>query len=199
MIFFLLEKYFSLFNPFGGGLFSGGGSDRPTRIRPILTLKEEQRHADVVRVRAKNVKGVTSLRLVSTPRPAAIAGNGNQGRPQLANQVLANTTASANGTNGGVDGIIGNTADNLIDVDGTTNDDDEFLTISNPFGSGGECRHNNHCRGSQRCVRRNGKHICTTRYCNVDSDCEDSRLCREQRCRRCRRCRDELQATVPKG
>ena len=155
------------------------------------------------------------MRLVSTSPPPPTSNsnapgnqavNQNQPGAQFANQVLAGAPlanqqipgfpgqAGPQLANQGLDGSV---IDNIVDVDNPV--EDEFLTLANPWGSGGECRHNNHCRGSQRCVRRNGKHICTTRYCNVDSDCEDSRLCRDQRCRRCRRCRDELQATVPKG
>ena len=89
-----------------------------------------------------------------------------------------------------------NPADNLVDVDNPA--DGDYITLVNPWGSGGDCRHNNHCAGQERCVRRNGRYRCTKRYCNVDSDCRDARLCREQRCRRCRRCKDDLQATVPK-
>ena len=115
---------------------------------------------------------------------------------QFANQVIGgNDTA---GLDNQVDGIAGanNTSENEIDYDDI---DDDFISLSNPFGSGGQCHHNYHCRGRERCVRRNGKYICTRHFCNEDSDCSDGLLCRDQRCRRCRRCRDTLQAPVPKG
>ena len=160
------------------------------RIRPVFTLDDRPRSANLVRVRANNVRGVTSLRIVSTSPPPPVANPA--GGPQLANQVLANDGTTAQQL-AGVDGVA---IDNVVDVDGPV--DADFITLANPFGSGGECRHNLHCHGSERCVRRNGKYKCTTRYCNIDSDCRDGQLCRDQRCRRCTRCRDLIQAPNPK-
>ena len=38
-------------------------------------------------------------------------------------------------------------------------EEEEFVVLFNPHGSGGECRYNYHCRGRERCVRRNGRYM----------------------------------------
>ena len=35
---------------------------------------------------------------------------------------------------------------------------ENFVILSNPHGSGGECRRNYHCSGRQKCVRRLGRY-----------------------------------------
>ena len=200
--------------------------DRPLRIRPLFTLDKRPRtHAPFI-VRAKNLRAndeshriptttttttpASSAPLLLTSTAPAAPQDGTltapaapqdgtltaPAAPQFANQVLINNTTAvlANQVDG--NDAANNVIDNEIDVTDLTGD--EFITLSNPFGSGGECRHNYHCRGQEKCVRRNGRYICTRHFCNVDSDCPDARLCRDQRCRRCRRCRDTLQAPVPK-
>jgi len=114
-------------------------------------------------------------------------------RPQLANQLAADgaTGLSANQV-GVVDGIR-DVAD-AADIDGAVDVEDGFRQ----FGSTGECRHNFHCQGAERCVKKNGMFICTKRFCNVDKDCRDGQTCRDQKCRRCSRCKDDLSAPNPK-
>ena len=81
-------------------------------------------------------------------RPQA---NRPRSRPQLANQLAADgaTGLSANQV-GVVDGIR-DVAD-AADIDGAVDVEDGFRQ----FGSTGECRHNFHCQGAERCVKKNG-------------------------------------------
>jgi len=104
-------------------------------------------------------------------RPRSVSSESSSRTPRLANQLIADGSSGlqANQIDGGP----------TISVGG------------NNFGSGGECRHNSDCRGSESCVRRNGEFICTKRFCNRDNDCRDGRVCKDQKCRRCKRCRDD--------
>ena len=180
-MFKLNSNLFSFLNIFSGEFF---GSSAPVRFRPFLTLKDRPRAADPLILRANNLNIGSALKQVIRTRAPLQLDN-----EQLANQVLADGAAGQQQANQ----LAGVALDNAVDVD-----DPDFITIANGFGSGGECRHNLHCKGNERCVRRNGRYICTKRHCNVDSDCRDSRLCRDQKCRRCRRCRDDIQAPNPK-
>jgi len=76
-------------------------------------------------------------------------------------------------------------------------EEEEFVMLFNPHGSGGECRYNYHCRGRERCVRRNWRYICTAHLCNEDKDCPDGRVCRDHKCRYCSRCKDDIEASLP--
>ena len=71
--------------------------------------------------------------------------------PQLANQLAADgaTGLSANQV-GEVDAV--RDVVDVADID-ITEDEDGFRQ----FGSLGVCRHNFHCQGSERCVKRNGE------------------------------------------
>ena len=190
-------------------------TNRPFRIRPILTLDDRPRTHPPFVVRANRLRAndnshriTTSTTTTTSTTPSPQTNNTTAPQdgalttpaaPQFANQVIAgNDTADLANQ---VDSIAGvnSTTENEVDVDDINSVDDNFISLINPFGSGGECRHNYHCRGRERCVRRNGEYICTRHFCNEDRDCSDGLLCREQRCRRCTRCRDTLQATVPKG
>ena len=64
------------------------------RIRPFVTLDKRQRSAATLRVRASNVKGVSSLRIVSTTTNAPLQLNNASAGPQLANQVVFDGTAA---------------------------------------------------------------------------------------------------------
>ena len=75
-------------------------------------------------------------------------------RPQLAHQLAADgaTGLGANQLDG-VDSIR-----DVVDVaDVADNDSNDSNNGFRTFGSQGECRQNFHCKGTERCVKRNGE------------------------------------------
>ena len=72
--------------------------------------------------------------------------------PQFANQLAADGATGLSANQVGEDNAIRDVVD-VADIDIAENAEDGFRQ----FGSSGVCRHNFHCQGSERCVKRNGE------------------------------------------
>jgi hypothetical protein len=72
--------------------------------------------------------------------------------PQFAKQLAADGATGLSTNQVGEDDAIRDVVD-VADIDIADDSEDGFRQ----FGSSGVCRHNFHCQGSERCVKRNGE------------------------------------------